>query len=223
MSKRFNNINGAIKENRIGTADITIYKDGNPLNNQEITIEQKDHKLLFGCKGFDNYFLRNIEPDEEQKEINKKIDEEFVELFNYTTLPFYWFAYEFFEGKPNESKLMERAKWFINRGCKVKGHPLCWHTLTPKWLLQYENKEIIEKQKKRIERDVSAFKGIIDIWDVINEVVIMPVFDKYDNGITRIAKELGRVEIVKIMFEKARSSNPEGLFILNDFDLRKIM
>ncbi len=47
------------------------------------------------------------------------------------------------------------------------------------------------------------------MWDVVNEAVIMPVFDKYDNGITRICKQMGRIELIRTMFEAARGDQPE--------------
>ena len=63
------------------------------------------------------------------------------------------------------------------------------------------------------------FAGVIDMWDVVNEAVIMPVFDKYDNGITRICKMLGRIELMRTMFETARSTNPNATLLINDFDM----
>jgi GH35 family endo-1,4-beta-xylanase len=68
---------------------------------------------------------------------------------------------------------------------------------------------------------VSAFAGIIDIWDVINEVVIMPVFDKYDNAVTRICKEYGQIPLVKEVFSAAKRANPKAVLLLNDFDMSK--
>ena len=58
---------------------------------------------------------------------------------------------------------------------------------------------------ERIEREVVDFAGVIDTWDVVNEAVIMPIFDRYDNGITRLCKELGRIELIRAMFETVRS------------------
>jgi endo-1,4-beta-xylanase len=49
--------------------------------------------------------------------------------------------------------------------------------------------------------------------------VIMPVFDKYDNGITRICRELGRIKTIKTMFETARETNPTVTLLINDFDV----
>ena len=90
----------------------------------------------------------------------------------------------------------------------VKGHPLCWHTVTADWLLDLPVDEVIDVQLARIRRDVADFAGVIDTWDVINEVVIMPVFDRGENGITRMAQQLGRVGIVEATFAAARETNP---------------
>ncbi len=80
------------------------------------------------------------------------------------------------------------------------------------------NRDILQAQIDRIHRDVRDFKGVIDMWDVINEVVIMPIFDKYDNGITRLAKDTGRIGIIRKMFEAVRDVNPEATLLLNDFN-----
>jgi GH35 family endo-1,4-beta-xylanase len=66
---------------------------------------------------------------------------------------------------------------------------------------------------------VSDFRGLIDTWDVINEVVIMPVFDKEDNGITRLCRGIGRIEMVRQAFDEARAASPGATLLLNDFDL----
>src|SRR6185436_18654467 len=56
-------------------------------------------------------------------------------------------------------------------------------------------------------------------WDVINEVVIMPVFDRGENGIKRMAQRLGRVGIVEATFAAARETNHGATLLLNDFDM----
>jgi GH35 family endo-1,4-beta-xylanase len=96
---------------------------------------------------------------------------------------------------------------------------LCWHTLAADWLLAMSNQDILQAQIARIQRDVSAFAGVIDTWDVINEAVIMPIYDRYDNGITRICKEMGRIKFIRTMFDTARACNPGAVLLLNDFDL----
>ncbi len=197
--------------------------NGSPAANQDVKIEQKSHKFLFGTGGFEAIELAGGKLDgsclDETKAafIRDKLDKLFA-LNNYTTLPFYLGRYEPEEGKPDEKRLKAAARWFNERNITVKGHPLCWHTVCADWLMNYSNADILKKVIARIERDVSAFTGLIDIWDVINEVVIMPVFDKYDNAVTRICKEYGQVRIVKEVFEAAKRANPNSVLLLNDFD-----
>jgi endo-1,4-beta-xylanase len=47
---------------------------------------------------------------------------------------------------------------------------------------------------------------VIEMGGVVNEAVIMPIFDPYDNGITRICQELGRIELLRTVFETARAT-----------------
>jgi endo-1,4-beta-xylanase len=47
----------------------------------------------------------------------------------------------------------------------------------------------------------------------------MPIFDRYDNGVTRLCRELGRINTVKAMFEATRATNPTATLLINDFDV----
>lgn len=188
-------------------------EQGNPLSNREAKVRQVNHAFLFGCGGFD--FVPYVV---EGGEANKQLVDGWLEVFNYATLPFYWGRYEPEEGKPNHDSLMKTAQYLKAQGVKVKGHPLCWHTSCANWLMKYDNQTILKKQLERIDRDVTGFKSVIDMWDVINEVVIMPIFDKYDNAITRICKEKGRVGLIREVFERAHASNPDAVLLLNDFN-----
>lgn len=213
-------MNNEIKKNRMTNATVTILKqDGTPLANQEVTIEQTRHKFLFGTAAFDLIPFTNGQYEGEALEHAEQRADKLVDLFNTATLPFYWARFEPERGKPMTEETKNAARWCIEHGLLPKGHPLCWHTLTADWLLSMSNEEILQAQLARIQRDVSDFRGLIEMWDVINEAVIMPIFDKYDNGITRLCKELGRIDTVKIMFETARATNPAATLLINDFDV----
>jgi endo-1,4-beta-xylanase len=199
---------------------ISILKaDGTPLVNQEVTIAQTKHNFLFGTAAFDLVPLASGEYVGVKKEQAEQRAEKITALFNNATLPFYWARFEPERGKPITEKVKNAARWCLDHHLITKGHPLCWHTLTADWLLSMSNAEILQAQIKRIQRDVSDFRGLIDMWDVINEAVIMPIFDKYDNGITRICKEMGRINTVKAMFEATRAENQTALLLINDFDI----
>ena len=191
--------------------------DGTPASGVQVAIDQVSHQFLFGCGAFDTVAMMKTE-DEKQKAFLRERMEKWLGLFNYGTLPFYWGRYEPEEGKTAEAETLMAARWLRERNVAVKGHPLCWHTVCAPWLLKYSNEEILRRQLERIHRDVSAFRGVIGLWDVINEVVIMPVFDRYDNAVTRICKELGQVGLVKKVFDAAKETDPDAVLLINDFN-----
>ena len=193
-------------------------EDRSPIANKEIIISQKSHKFLFGSGAFDAIPLVNGEFQGEQKEAMELLFDKWLALFNAGTLPFYWGRFEEVKGSPLTVPTMKAAEWLKSKGVILKGHPLCWHTVCAPWLLDMSNEEILRAQIDRIHRDVTDFKGTIDMWDVINEVVIMPIFDKYDNGVTRICKDVGRIRLVREVFEATKATNPNAILLLNDFN-----
>jgi len=197
---------------RIGESLVRVVdKSGNPVADKELVLNQKSHQFLFGSGAFD--FL-----EYEGRPADKERQDKWLSLFDYGTLPFYWGRYEPEEGYPQYESLMDAAKTLTAQGVTIKGHPLCWHTVCADWLMKYSDEVIMDKQLERINREVTAFKGVIDFWDVINEVVIMPVFDKYDNAVTRLCKRYGQVGLVKEVFAAAKAANPNGTFLINDFN-----
>jgi GH35 family endo-1,4-beta-xylanase len=193
-----------------------VNEDGTPLKNVKAVVRQINHEFLFGCGAFDSLPLTN---NADNIDFYKERVNKWLEIYNYGTLPFYLAGYEPVEGSTEINSRMNAAKFLKAHNVRLKGHPLCWHTACPDWLMQYDNKTILDKVLKRIERDVSEFAGVIDMWDVINEVVIMPIFDKYDNAITRICKQYGRVKLVKEVFAAAKAANPDAVLLINDFNL----
>jgi endo-1,4-beta-xylanase len=208
----------ALAHRKANTTIQLVDRDGKPVTGQEVTFRHTNHKFKFGCGIFDVIEAANRYGSADRLAfVDRKMDM-FLDVFNAATLPFYWAMFEPEKGKPRTQQLQAAARWLKERNIAVKGHPLCWHTLTAPWLLEMSNEEILRAQFDRIERDVTDFKGLIDTWDVINEVVIMPIFDKYDNGITRISQDLGRIGIIKEMFAKTRACNPGATLLLNDFN-----
>ncbi|MCR4933460.1 MAG: endo-1,4-beta-xylanase, partial [Lachnospiraceae bacterium] len=214
---------------RCQTAKVKVVdKTGKALANTAVSFNLTNHEFLFGCGGFDALPLTSnqsvdklpkFDNEELKKAFFKDRMDKWLGLFNYATIPFYWGGYEPTEGEPLFESRYNAAKFFIDHNVSVKGHPLCWHTVCADWLLKYDDKTIMDKQLERINRDVTAFKGIVDKWDVINETVIMPSFDRYDNAVTRICKRYGRIPLIKEVFEAAHSANPSALLLINDFNL----
>lgn len=189
---------------------------GSAVTNAEVLVAQTRHAFGFGNIGFDFIGLANGEPSDVGTEHLAQL---YTDVFNTATLPFYWGRFEPRRGAPDTERLRQTARWFRQRGVALKGHPLVWHTVQPDWLLGLPLDEVERLQRERIRRDVADFAGLIDTWDAINEVVIMPVFDNGDNAITPLARAKGRIAMIRMAFEEARATNPHATLLLNDFDL----
>ncbi len=191
-------------------------------------MEQVRHQFAFGNIGFDLIPFVNGEtearPDSPfggaSPEQGGHLAQLWIDVFNVATLPFYWAGFELERGRPDTARLLRTAQWFRDHGCTVKGHPLAWHTLAPDWLRELPTAEVAETLRGRIRREVSDFAGVVDTWDAINEVVIMPLFsnEEQQNAITRLCLEQGRIPTIRLAFEEARATNPSATLLLNDFD-----
>ena len=196
------------------TADVTLTvldAAGKPLVGKTVTVRQVRHAFLFGCNIF------RLEP-ESASAAQEAYQQRYADLLNYATLPFYWGMFEPREGNTATAHVRAMAEWCKARGIRTKGHPLCWHTVKPRWLDGKTPGEVRRLQLGRITREVTAFKDLTDWWDVVNEAVVMPTFQVQTNPIAQLCKDLGRVGLIKQTFAAARAANPEATLLLNDFD-----
>lgn len=216
---------GSLDHRRFRRRVRVLGADGLPVRSTGLLVEQIDHVFGFGNIGFE--FVDWIggspagrEPaDHEPVTDMETLSKYWLDVFNQATLPFYWRQFESTPGAPETQRLLSTARWFTERGIRVKGHPLVWHTLAPQWLLGLDDAEVEAAVRRRIVRDVTDFAGLVDQWDAINEVVILPTFTAEPNAITRLAQRIGRVGMVRLAFETAREADPQARLVLNDFDL----
>ncbi|MET0771616.1 MAG: endo-1,4-beta-xylanase [Candidatus Limnocylindrales bacterium] len=217
-------------EHRYGEVELTLLDpDGTPLADASVTVQQRRHAFAFGNIAFD--LVRMVGgPDPaatagvEGFGADAALDLEryadlWLELFDTATLPFYWGRYEPVRGAPDTDRVRRAAEWLAERGVRLKGHPLVWHTVQPDWLLGLPLEEVERLLRTRVRDVVSRFAGVIDAWDAINEAVIMPLFDNGANAITPLARARGRIHMIRLAFDEARAANPRATLVLNDFDL----
>jgi GH35 family endo-1,4-beta-xylanase len=198
-------------DHRRGLLDVRVLgPDGAPVDSP-VTVRQVSHDFGFGNIGFE---LMDVATG---AAASSDLVEPWLNLFNQATLAFYWRGFEPAEGAPDTVRLLAAAKWFKDRGVRLKGHPLTWHTMAPQWLIGRPLAEVETTLRERIAREVTAFAGVVDQWDAINEAVIMPRFVAEENAITPLAAALGRVEMVRLGFETARAASPVAKLVLNDF------
>jgi len=201
-----------IRQHRTAEVTLTVTEGGKPLANAAVTVGMTRHRFLFGCNifplvgGYDN-------------KLYDPYRKHFAGLLNFATLPFYWGSYERWEGKTWQTAVMRVAKWCGQNGIRTKGHPLAW-TIEPRWLRSKDAAVADRLLTERIVREVKAFKGVTDTWDVINEVVVGPTQAKQRSAtaILRRYERDSRVKVVRDVFAVARRTNPDATLILNDFD-----
>lgn len=205
---------------RLGSVNLHIIdQQGQALARQKVRIHQVRHEFDFAAGGF---VFENIARDEQAQHLTSEdelLASQFFDLFNTTTLPFYWGQFEPERGHPRTQEMMRTARYLQAHHIKMKGHPLTWHTVTPRWLTKLPLRDIEELLRQRIRREVSNFAGVVDMWDALNESVISPVFTAEENGITKLTRAKGRIEMIRLSVEEARRTNPNAFLLLNDFNL----
>lgn len=191
---------------------------GTPLAGRAVRVEQQRHAFGFGCIAFDL-----VEHANGRAPQDARLADDWLALFDLGVLPFYWGDFEPEPGHPATATMQQAARWLRERGVRVKGHPLVWHTVKAAWLDALPTDEVERRVLARVRREASGFAGLIDEWDVINEVVIMPDFvnepDGVPNAVSRLCRERGRVELVRSVVDAARAADPTARLLINDFDL----
>lgn len=195
---------------RLANASVLVLDgEGQPLRESEVTVAQRRHAFAFGCTA----------PGVPGGEMLGQ----WLDLFDTATLTFYWGRYEPEPGRPDVDALTARARELADRGVRLKGHPLVWHTVKAPWVDLLPLDEAERALLGRIRREMTGFSGLIDAWDIVNEAVIMPRFenepDGVRNAITRLCEKHGRVEFIRMCVDEARAADPDAMLVLNDFDL----
>ena len=107
---------------------------------------------------------------------------------------------------------------------KLRGHCLCWHNQTPRWLfidssknpVDTVSKEVLLKRlKDHITAVVTRYKDVIYAWDVCNEVISDNPNEYFRNSAWyKICGE----DFVAKAFEYAHEADPKALLFYNDYN-----
>lgn len=112
---------------------------------------------------------------------------------------------------------------FANRNhLKIRGHNLCWHNQTPRWMFTDEKGDTVSKNvllqrlKDHISTVVKRYKGIIYAWDVVNEAISDKPGEFYRNSPWfRICGE----DFIAKAFEYAHEADPKAILFYNDYNV----
>lgn len=190
---------------KIRKADITVAvadATGNPLAGAKIVIAMKRHAFGWGSAVTVAGILRQDADGEKYRGIIEK---------NFTRVVFEndlkWPSWD---NPNNHAKILKAADWLRARNIEIRGHNLIW----PSWgnspsdlqALKNNPEALRRRINSHIENEVSALKGRIVDWDVINE--------PYDNN--DVMKVLGNDEMIA-WFKLAHQSDARAKLTLNDY------
>ena len=219
-------------EHRYGEVELTLLdRDGTPLADASVAVEQRRHAFAFGNIAFD--LVRMVGgPDPEataagrglrlgrRRSTSSATPTCWLGLFDTATLPFYWGRYEPRRGAPDAARLSRGRDWLAERGVRLKGHPLVWHTVQPDWLLGLPLDEVERLLRARVREVVAASPGCIDdLGRHQRGGHHAGVRERRRTPSPGSPGARGRIHMVRLAFEEARAANPAATLVLNDFDL----
>jgi len=96
----------------------------------------------------------------------------------------------------------------------IHAHPLIWHRQLPIWIKEAPSAELETHMREFIHRMASRYGDDVAIWDVINE----PIADEGGFRPSLWYQAMGD-SYIDIAFRQARESDPDGILLLNEFDI----
>jgi endo-1,4-beta-xylanase len=214
---------------RMRDAEIELLnKNGQPLRNMEVNIEQLKHQFLWGDNNWSMAtMVRNGQGNSDRLKYYRK---RFADILNSLNTTVYWTERPRNDGTKTEDiqgdlrldDFNESVDWANANGLVAKGHPLFWAVpkAIPDWVQKYD----WETQKKFIEvrvRNLCArYRGKVKLWDAVNEMLWeaapkntalrqWPHVETMEN----------MVEYISPVIKWARSEDPDALYCINDYGL----
>jgi endo-1,4-beta-xylanase len=182
---------------------------GQPLKGVGVHVHMLRHEFKLGANAFR---VNDIRDERLQEGYNAC----FGALLNYATLPFYWGMYETKPGRTSATRLTAMALWCKRQGITTKGHPLVWHEVFPTWAETMGDTEVMARLLGRVKAIVSQFKGLVDIWDVVNEATVS---SRFGNTVGRWIAREGAAAAVTQALAWANEANPAATLLYNDFNI----
>jgi len=136
------------------------------------------------------------------------------ENFNYVVLEnaMKWASIEPNRGQFRYENADSTLLWASERGMRARGHTMFWavpHHQTPAWVEALAGKDMVDAVQEHVENVVKHFDGMVEAWDVNNEMIHGSFF----------VDQSGDDSIRVKMFEWAHQKSPELLLFVNDYNI----
>lgn len=186
-----------------------VDKDGKPIVNAKLKLNQKSHEFRFGA----NLFMLD---EMESAEKNEKYKKYFSDVFNMATLPFYWNTLEPERGKPRYAKDSPKVyrrpapdlcmEFCEEHGIEPREHGLAYEHFFPKWLYDADVDEIKAELERRYAEISERYADRIPTIEVTNEM-------EWPKGVTKFYDE---PEYIEYCFKLAEKYFPNNQLCINE-------
>ncbi|KUL41371.1 endo-1,4-beta-xylanase [Actinoplanes awajinensis] len=103
--------------------------------------------------------------------------------------------------------------WATQRGLKVRGHTLAWHSQQPGWMQSLSGSTLRQAMIDHINGVMAHYKGKLAAWDVVNEAF-------NEDGSRRNSNLQGTGnDWIEVAFRTARAADPSVKLCYNDYNI----
>ncbi len=206
-------LNYGIENYRKGNFCVLVTdKDGNPVKNAKIKLDQKTHEFKYGA----NIFMLDELETAEKNEAYKKY---FADAFNMATLGFYWCDLEPEQGKTryekDSPKIYRRPpidlciEFCEKHGIEPREHALAYEHFFPDWAKKLPTPELKKLLTKRFKEISERYADKIPTIEVTNEMW----WDVSEETSAFYEEE----DYVEWCFKEAERLFPNNQLVINDF------
>jgi len=116
-------------------------------------------------------------------------------------------------GQFNFSSGDQIYNWATQRGMKVRGHTLAWHSQQPGWMQSLSGSSLRQAMIDHINGVMGHYKGKLAYWDVVNEAF-------NEDGSRRQSNLQGTGnDWIEVAFRTARNADPSVKLCYNDYNI----
>ncbi|WP_020573188.1 endo-1,4-beta-xylanase [Actinopolymorpha alba] len=194
--------NARIDAYRKGDLHVSVLDTkGRPVPNASVRVRMREHAFPFGTA-----------VDATQLGTNPTYQNTLKANFNQGILgnDLKWAAWE--NPQHRELVTLPALRWMRDNGMRTAGHTLIWQgwSRLPSDLQRLRDRPAALRVRvdQHITEEVSALRGQLDVWDVVNEPYAMHV----------LQDALGPGELAR-WFELAHRADPRARLIVNDYDI----
>ncbi|MFG3300719.1 endo-1,4-beta-xylanase, partial [Micromonospora chersina] len=103
--------------------------------------------------------------------------------------------------------------WATQRGMKVRGHTLAWHSQQPGWMQSLSGSTLRQAMIDHINGVMAHYKGKLAAWDVVNEA-----FNEDGSRRQSNLQATGN-DWIEVAFRTARTADPSTKLCYNDYNI----